>query len=122
MIKEIKHSQIPFLDNAECKKLGIVFHSSYKYLGYFFNDKIVGCVGWKEFKNSAYLGGSFVINEFRLNGFYKSLNIERFKILKGKVITANCTKNSLNFHLKMGGVILKKYNNGITKIKYEKNL
>lgn len=123
MIKKIEHSQIPFLENKECKRLGITFNKTYQYLGYFDeNGDIIGVVGWKSFKSSAYIGGSFVDESNRLKGIYTELNNERFKHIQGKVITANCTKNSLPFHLKNGAKVIKEYKNGIKKIIYEKDI
>lgn len=40
MIKQISYSQIPFIDNIECRKLGVVFSDKYEYLGYFIGNSI----------------------------------------------------------------------------------
>lgn len=122
MIKQIKYNEIPFLKNEECKSLGIIFSDKYQYLAYFISGNIVGVVGYKVFKDSAYLGCAYVCPNHRFKGIYKSLNIERFNNLKVKTITANCTENSLYFHLKNGAKIIKQYKNKITKITYEKNI
>jgi len=123
VIKKIEHNQIPFLENKECKKLGIIFSKKYQYLGYFdSNGNIIGVVGWKILKSSFYLGGSYVDETSRFKGIYTKLNKERLKYMKGKTITANCTKNSLPFHIRNGAKIIKEYKNGITKIIYETNI
>jgi hypothetical protein len=122
MIKEILQSEIPFINSQECKTLGIIFHLSYRYLAFYINDAIVGVVGFKISKNTAYLGGAFVEPKYRLQSIFKQLNTERFKYLAGKTVTANCTQNSLHLHLKNGAIIIKHYKNGITKIAYGTNL
>ena len=118
MIKEILQSEIPFINNKECKTLGIVFHLSYRYLAFYINGDIIGVVGFKISKNTAYLGGAFVEPKNRLQSIFKKLNTERFKYLAGKIVTANCTQNSLHLHLKNGAIAVKQYKNGITKIQY----
>jgi hypothetical protein len=123
MIKTIKYEQIPFFGNKECKKLGIIFTSNYKYLGFFKNNEIVGVVGYKTFKNNtAYIGGSYVLQSFRNEGIYELLHSERLKILKNqgiKSITANLTVENQLFHLKRGAKVVKKYNNNIIKVLYD---
>ena len=124
MIKNIEHEQIPFFGNKECKKLGIIFTSNYKYLGFFKNNEIVGVVGYKIFKkNTAYIGGAYVLQSFRSEGIYELLHKERLKILKNqgiKSITANLTVENQLFHLKRGAKVVKKYNNNIIKVLYDK--
>jgi hypothetical protein len=122
MIREIPHNNIPFIGNRECKLLGIVFYQSYRYLGYFVENMIVGVVGFKLNKHTAYLGGAFVESNHRHKGIYKALCKARNDFLSGKIVTANCTQNSLPLHLKNGAIVVRTYKNGITRIKYDKNL
>lgn len=119
MIREILYLDIPFIDNTECKKLGIVFTNKYNYLGYSINNKIVGVAGYKNFKSSSYLSCSFVDKQYRRQGIYTKLHNARMQYIALPAY-ANCTKYSIRFHLKNNNVsIIKQFKNGITRICYE---
>lgn len=123
MIRQIEHNEIPFLGNREAKKLGIVFHKTYCYIGYFIDGELIGVVGFKEGEKTSYLGGAFIDEKHRGKGIYSELCEERVRLIKNPIIVANCTSNSIFYHLKRGAKIVKVYKNGIARIRYnQKNL
>lgn len=86
------------------------------------NDEVIGFAGMNLFKNKAILKNVFILEEHRGKGLATELIKVRILLLKGigiKIVEANCTKMSLNMHLKQGAKIVRTYKNGITKVSYE---
>ena len=120
IIKPIKLTDIPFVEDIECKQLGIIFKPDIKYIAAILNGEVVGVVGCKVYKNKYKFTNAFVRKDFRHKGIYRQLNAERRNYCsEKKPIEANCTINSVSFHVKRGAKILKVFKNGITKIRYE---
>ena len=86
------------------------------------NEDIIGfgCIALK--KTKAILKCVYVSKEHRGNGLASTLLQIRLGAIKNlgiKYAEANCTKLSLNVHLRKGAAIIKQYKNGITKVAYE---
>lgn len=122
MIIKINYYEIPdnIKNHNEAKKNLITFYKNGIYFGYCISDKIVGCVGFIESKNYIKFGGSFVLPEYRNIGIYKALCEKRMGFVRsiGKPIYANCTKYSINLHIKNGAKIIKEFKTTF-KIIYE---
>jgi hypothetical protein len=103
------------------KKDGLFFNKSTNiYFGYYLNGNLVGFCGLYTTKKTAILKNDFVLKDYRNKGIYKMLNEFRFNYINTlgfKYVEANVTKYSLDFHLKNGAEIVKKYK-CCTKIKY----
>lgn len=121
LIKEIMIEEIPSGMLLEAKKLGLTFlEGNIIYIGAFIEDNLIGFVGLKIQKNSAILKSSFVKKEYRLQGVFNSLHKERLKIIEKmsiKKVTANCTLDSLQYHINRGAKIIKQYKS-FAKIRY----
>lgn len=103
------------------KKDGLFFNKSTNiYFGYYKDEILIGFCGLYCTKKTAILKNDFVLKDYRNKGIYKMLNEFRFNYiikLGFKNIEGNMTDCSLNFHLKNGAKIVKKYK-CCTKIKY----
>lgn len=102
-------------------KDGIIFNDN---VNLFFLEKksLIGFVGLIVKKTKAFFKCDYILPEFRNKGYYKILFLFRINLCKEmniKVLEANCTKMSINYYLKNGFKIKKKYKNGITKVMYE---
>jgi len=115
-IEDIQH----IISHKEAKSNVMTFSKKASYLGLFFNGQCVACVAWLEYKSYIKLKSGFVLPYYRKKGYYAKLCDERMKIIgRTKPLYANCTKNALPYHLKMGAKIIKFYKSPSYKIKYE---
>jgi len=121
-ILPVSRSQLEeIVSHPDVRKNVMTFSAKALYLGALVENRLVGCVGWLEFKNSIKLKAGFVLPNFRKKGIYTKLCEARFKILvpKGKMMVANCTVSALPYHLKNGAEIIEVYKHPSYKIKYD---
>jgi GNAT superfamily N-acetyltransferase len=111
---------LPYI--AMAKKEGLLFSVNCDYYAYYQGEQIIGFCAIKYSGNKAIFKCSYVLKEYRGNGLLIYMTNFRKKVLKEKGIKyaeANCTKMSINTHLKCGAKIKKRYKNGITQVIYE---
>lgn len=109
---------------VQAKKDGILFAKNILFFILSNESEAYAFVGLKLYENSAIMKCAYVSKKYRGNNLLIKLINLRLKWIKDnkpkiKKVYASCTKMSINSHLKCGAEIVKKYNNGITKIKYE---
>jgi GNAT superfamily N-acetyltransferase len=103
-------------------KDGILFSDKADYYGIYEENILKGFSAIKYTANKAILKCEYVLPEYRRKGLLMRLIKDNLTVLKQNGILtaeANCTKMSVNAHLKSGAKVVKVYKNGITQIRYE---
>jgi hypothetical protein len=122
VIKKIDYDELTdeIKYHIEVKRNLITFSKRTIYFGAFINSRLIGCVGYNEYKEVIRFKSSFVLPEYRRLGIFSLLSEQRRSNInnKNKIVIANVTKYSVNYHLKRGATILKKYKAGSFKIIY----
>jgi hypothetical protein len=112
-LKSITLSDIPSELLKKAKKSNIIINENAKITGLFKNNILIGFGSYVLNKNnSAKLCMSYVIESERNQGYYSKLLSFRISELKSmgiNKIKANCTKLSLNHHIKIGARIIKHF-------------
>ena len=109
------------LFHKEGRKCNLIFHKNTNYLGLYDNSNLIAISGYVILKSKAVLRSSFVLPEHRGRGLYNNMVNYRINILKEKqikIVEMTCTNMSINYHLKRGASIIKKYKK-YTKIQYK---
>lgn len=120
MIKRIYFRDIEHMI-PEMEKEGILVSRNVDIFGYYHGNTLCGIAGVKTGHN-AYFKMAYTIPSMRKQGIFKKLLEHRIAYAKktgSKKGHANCTKMSLNTHLSFGGIVSKKYKNGIYRVEYE---
>lgn len=126
-IKPVSHTDIyPYRNYLRKEHVALSDNSQTHYIGIFTNDQLIGFAGWMINNNSLRFKTDWINNNYRGNGLYKVLFIERIKIveiLSFKIITAFCTQLSLPTYLKFGfeKVDRKVRKNNIVFVQAERN-
>lgn len=113
MIRECTYNDLaPILIEAE-RAIKLKVLPNLRYWAYYDGEKIVGFVSVKLYSSKAKLHSAYVKPEYRRNGIYKQLNAVRWAFIVNaagvKTIEANCTKDSLPFHMKRGAKVVQVY-------------
>jgi len=108
----------------QSRKEGLLFTGNLLYFVVYAKFTPYAFFGLKVNKSSAIMKCAYVSKEYRGQGTLLKMINARLNWIKDnrpniKSVYANCTKMSLNSHLKSGGKIVAEYKNEITKIKYE---
>lgn len=101
----------PILPEAE-KAIKLKVLRDLKYWAFYDNDKIVGFVSLKLNPKKAKLHSAYVMPEYRRKGIYQKLNEVRWNYIINAgipTVEANCTNDSIGYHLKHGAVIVQEY-------------
>ncbi len=111
---------LPYKNNAV--KDGILFTDKADYYGIYEDNILKGFSAIKYNGSKALLKCQYVLPEYRKKGLLMLMLKDNLEILKRsgiKIAEANCTKMSVNVHLKVGAKVVKVFKNGITQIRYE---
>lgn len=107
--KIVKYKEV---EQLKCmKKEGVDIKDDHKttYLGAFYDNKLVGVVGWRMLGNVLRYKTDFVLKEYRGKGIYSKLWKEREDLCDGKnrTVTAFCTEKSISMYLSCGFKVFK---------------
>lgn len=112
MIAQCSYNDLaPILPEAE-KAIKLKVLKDLKYWAYYDNGKIVGFVSLKLYPKKAKLHSAYVMPEYRRRGIYQKLNEARWTYIVNagiQTVEANCTNDSLGYHLKHGAVVVQEY-------------
>ena len=104
------------------KKEGILFSDKAEYFCLYVNDQAVGFYGVKWAGRSATFKCDWTMPNNRRQGhLYMAtiLRLARCKERGVKTVYANCTPMAFGTHRKLGAKIVKRYKNGVVRVKYE---
>lgn len=120
-IKKVKLNDIlPYKKDAV--KEGILFTDKADYYAIYDDNMLMGFSAIKYTVNKAILKCEYVLPKYRNKGLLMCMIKDNLLVLKRNGILtaeANCTKMSINAHLKSGAKVVRVFKNGITQIRYE---
>ena len=120
-VKQVTLADILPYKNKAVKE-GILFNDKADYYAIYEGNKLKGFSAIKYTGSKAVLKCEYVLPEYRGKGLLILMlkdNLETLKRSGIKIAEANCTKMSVNVHIKAGAKVIKVFKNGITQIRYE---
>lgn len=106
----------------DAKKDDLIFCKNTEYYGIYNNGILMGFGGILKYRKKVIFKSIYVIPKYRRQGIFKNLLTFLIKTALNNGINigeANCTQMSINELKNRGFIEVKKYNNGVIKVKNE---